>query len=121
MRISGVSAGIAFFVAAMIGVAGAGVSPVQAQTKGEQLDTIIEKRAKRKARWDSTADRRAAWKERRQAAAGSAADDGQIDEDEFPFGEYAGETRYERQSRGLYAPGYDIEGVLQNNYNGDRQ
>jgi len=38
-------------------------------------------------------------------------------------GEYhhRGETAYERQSRGLYRPGYDIDRVLENQYNGNRQ
>lgn len=100
-------------LAAAIGLATATTAPVQAQSLADMLDRVpqagsimrnFDRRNHVQRQWYGQQQ----WRQDRR-------DDGTYRH------RRRGETEYERQMRGLYRPGYDIDSVLRNNYHGNRQ
>lgn len=99
-------------LAAVIGLATATTAPVQAQSLVDLLDRVphagsvmrnLDRRNRIQRQWYGQQQWRrdrddGTWRHRRRV-----------------------ETQYEREARGLYRPGYDIDRVLRNQYHGNRQ
>lgn len=100
-------------LATALGLASAATAPAQAQTLGDILDRLpaaneiarnLDRQNRIQRYWHGPYPW---WHDR-------------YDRDRR-YHRHRGETEYERQSRGLYRPGYDIDRVLRNHYNGNRQ
>lgn len=99
--------------AAAIGLAAGFAAPAAAQPLADMLDRLPAAEALRHLHQPGRIQRH--WQGPRPWW-----DDRHGDRDRHDF-RHRRETDYERQMRGLYRPGYDIDRVLRNQYHGNRQ